>query len=279
MTGARNSDPPAGHVEDLRDWLRERPERPAAVVFEQLDREHDDALAQAQRQARAGAPGEERRDGVDADDPARLERLLDAARFDRQAWRWPAHRPLFEAALAGGARWIAANFSRASARRLRGEGGASVDPALQALIDAPHFDGLPTKISKDPRDHEELLALQKQTGACLFLYFKNPYVTSESGLCGWYEKHVAGDMGWRKAMRYYLQMEITLPGKQDAQELAALYRVTKTPALLVVQPGSTRPGRLWPFVKNPGEDMKLKEMDAILQELKAASTPAYAELF
>ncbi|MDD4118045.1 MAG: hypothetical protein PHI39_07510 [Kiritimatiellae bacterium] len=155
----------------------------------------------------------------------------------------------------------------------------AVDPALQALIDAPHFDGLPTKISKDPRDHEELLALQKQTGACLFLYFKNPYVTSESGLCGWYEKHVAGDMGWRKAMRYYLQMEITLPGKQDAQELAALYRVTKTPALLVVQPGSTRPGRLWPFEKNPGEGMKVKEMDAILQELKAASTPAYAELF
>jgi len=80
----------------------------------------------------------------------------------------------------------------------------AVEPALQALIDSPHFDGLPTKISKDPRDHEELLALQKQTGACLFLYFKNPNVTSESGLCGWYEKHVAGDMGWRKAMRYYL---------------------------------------------------------------------------
>ncbi len=155
----------------------------------------------------------------------------------------------------------------------------AVDPALQALIDSPHFDGLPTKISKDPRDHEELLALQKQTGACLFLYFKNPNVTSESGLCGWYEKHVAGDMGWRKAMRYYLQMEITLPGKKDAQELAALYRVTKTPALLVVQPGSTRPGRLWPFEKNPGEGMKLKEMDAILQELKAASTPAYADVF
>ncbi|NLD55383.1 MAG: ChaN family lipoprotein [Burkholderiaceae bacterium] len=124
----------------LRDWLRERPERPAAVVFEQLDREHDDALAQAQRQARAGAPGEERRDGVDADDPARLERLLDAARFDRQAWRWPAHRPLFEAALAGGARWIAANFSRASARRLRGEGGTSVDPALQAVVESARWD-------------------------------------------------------------------------------------------------------------------------------------------
>lgn len=157
--------------------------------------------------------------------------------------------------------------------------GVAADPALEALIAAPLFEGLPTKVSKDPRDYDKLMALQKETGACLFLYFKNPFVTSESGLCGWYEKHVAGDMTWRKAMRYYLQMEITLPGKKDAQELAATYRVTKTPALLIVQPGSTFPGRFWPFVKNPGEGMKLKEMDEILAELKAASTPAYADLF
>lgn len=157
--------------------------------------------------------------------------------------------------------------------------GVAADPALEALIAAPLFEGLPTKVSKDPRDYDKLIDLQKETGACLFLYFKNPFVTSESGLCGWYEKKVAGDMAWRKAMRYYLQMEITLPGKKDAQELAATYRVTKTPALLIVQPGSTFPGRFWPFVKNPGEGMKLKEMDEIIAELKAASTPAYADLF
>lgn len=157
--------------------------------------------------------------------------------------------------------------------------GQTADPALQALIDSPTFEGLPTKVSKDPRDHDDLLALQKETGACLFIYFKNPFVSGESGLCGWYEKKVAGDMAWRKAMRYYLQMEITLPGKKDAQALAATYRVTKTPALLIIKPGSTFPGRFWPFVKNPGEGMKLKEMEEILADLKAASTPAYADLF
>lgn len=157
--------------------------------------------------------------------------------------------------------------------------GGTTDPALAALIAAPKLENLPTKASKDPRDYDKLIELQKETGACLFLYFKNPFVSGESGLCGWYEKKVAGDMAWRKAMRYYLQMEITLPGKKDAQELAATYRVTKTPALLIIQPGSTFPGRFWPFVKNPGEGMKLKEMDEIIAELKAASTPAYADLF
>jgi hypothetical protein len=86
-------------------------------------------------------------------------------------------------------------------------------------------------------------------------------------------------MSFRKAMRYYLQLEIILPGKKDAQELAAKYKVTKTPALLIIKPDSSFPGRFWPFVKNPGEGMKLEEMPAILEMLKAASTPAYADLF
>ncbi|MDY0145917.1 MAG: hypothetical protein RBS84_08040 [Kiritimatiellia bacterium] len=157
--------------------------------------------------------------------------------------------------------------------------GAAADPALQALIAAPKFEDLPTKTFKDPRDYDKLMEIQKETGACLFLYFKNPFVSSESGLCGWYEKHVAGDMSFRKAMRYYLQLEIILPGKKDAQELAAKYKVTKTPALLIIKPDSSFPGRFWPFVKNPGEGMKLEEMPAILEMLKAASTPAYANLF
>ncbi len=158
-------------------------------------------------------------------------------------------------------------------------GRPGIDPALQTLIDSPKLDGLPTRIYQDPRDVERLLELQKETGACIFLAFTNPFVNSEKGLFNWYKKHVAGTMAWRRAMRYYLQVEITLPGKKEAQELAAKYNVTKTPVFLVLKPGSTHHGRFWPFVKNPGEDMKLKDIEAILQELKAASTPAYADLF
>src|SRR5690606_33958184 len=61
------------------------------------------------------------------------------ARFDREAWGWPAHQPLFEAAQESGATWIAANFSRASARRLsRGE-APEVDLALQAVVESARW--------------------------------------------------------------------------------------------------------------------------------------------
>lgn len=117
----------------LLDWVHSEPTRPAAVVFEQLDREYNEALRQAQkRQAASRAAGSNTAQ-------ARIMELLDAARFNRQAWGWPAHLPLFEAAQASGALWIAGNFSRASAQRLSREPGAPVDPVLQAVVESARW--------------------------------------------------------------------------------------------------------------------------------------------
>ena len=112
----------------LLKWARVAPGRPAAIVFEHFDREHDEALRLAQRRPKEGQ-------GTDA----RLTALLDAADFDRQSWEWPTHQPLFEAALTSGATWIAANLSRDSAQRLGGNPAMPVDPALQAMVDSARW--------------------------------------------------------------------------------------------------------------------------------------------
>jgi uncharacterized iron-regulated protein len=116
----------------LFDWVRSEPSRPSALVFEHLDREHDEALRLVQRRSGGAAPGS----AGGGSEPS-LDELLDAARFDRKGWSWPAHQPLFEAARDSGATWIAANFSRASARGLQPD--ARVEPALQAVIDASRW--------------------------------------------------------------------------------------------------------------------------------------------
>jgi uncharacterized iron-regulated protein len=87
----------------------------ADVFFEQFDREHDAALAEAQRL------------GADADD------LAKAGRMDR-GWNWPAHRPLVAAALASGARVRAANLSNTDARRIAAAG--ALGPGDEALARA-----------------------------------------------------------------------------------------------------------------------------------------------
>lgn len=92
---------------------------PTEVFFEQFDREHDAALREAQR------------GGADADALAR------AGRLDK-AWRWPAHRPLVEAALAARLEVRAANLSTADARRIAKAGvlGADDAPLMEILARA-----------------------------------------------------------------------------------------------------------------------------------------------
>jgi uncharacterized iron-regulated protein len=125
----------------LADWVCQRPSRPAVAIFEQLDREHNEALRLAQR-AREAASSQGRPRACRRGDDASTEELVDllaAARFDREAWAWPAHLPVFAAARRSGATWIAGNLSRASARRLSQDPAAAVDPALQAVVESARW--------------------------------------------------------------------------------------------------------------------------------------------
>jgi uncharacterized iron-regulated protein len=83
-----------------------------AVVLEQLDLDHDDAVVAAQAS------------GADA------ERIADAGRLDRKAWAWPLHKPVLDAALANGLPVRAGNMPRDS---LRGDLNAALDKDSGAI--------------------------------------------------------------------------------------------------------------------------------------------------
>jgi uncharacterized iron-regulated protein len=106
-------DNPAHHAIRAR-LIREIVARGAypAVVFEQFDIDHDDALMAAQAA------------GGDA------ERLADAGRLDRKGWRWPLHKPVIETVLALGLPVRAGNLSRAE---LRADGPAAVAGSGNAI--------------------------------------------------------------------------------------------------------------------------------------------------
>lgn len=93
--------------------------RRSTVVFEQMGRDQDAALAAAPREAEAQS---------------------EAGALDRQGWRWPLHKPLFEAALAGGAQLRGGNISREQARALVREGAAAWPADLMALKQATPWD-------------------------------------------------------------------------------------------------------------------------------------------
>lgn len=152
----------------------------------------------------------------------------------------------------------------------------AMDPAAAPQ---PLWEEVPPKWFDNAKDYEELLELQKKTGACLLLYFKRPSEPREKGLCSWFEKTTMPDIAWRKAMKYYLKLAITLPGNSAARDLAEKFRVGKTPTVLVVKPGGGLPMRVNVFEFAPNTRPQPIEVPLILESLKARSTAAYQTLF
>ncbi len=157
---------------------------------------------------------------------------------------------------------------------------AGATPEERAAIDAPLFDQVPSKWFNNAKDYPELLELQKKTGACMLVYFKNPSVPNEKGLCSWFEKSITTDIDWRKAMKYFIKLEITLPGPSAVRELVDQFRVTKTPAIFAVKPGDKMPFRLMVFTYPEGGGRPTPvEVPVVLEALRNRCTPAYQTLF
>jgi len=91
--------------------------RPTTVVFEQLGRAQDMALAESMKAA-----------------PRETQALIEAGKLDQKGWRWPLHKPVFDAALAGGARIVGGNLERDEARRIVREGMVAVPVDVAALL-------------------------------------------------------------------------------------------------------------------------------------------------
>jgi hypothetical protein len=47
---------------------------------------------------------------------------------------------------------------------------------------------VPSKCFNNAKDYPELVELQKKTGACMLVYFKNPPCPTKKGLCSWFER-------------------------------------------------------------------------------------------
>ena len=80
-------------------------------------------------------------------------------------------------------------------------------------------------------------------------------------------------------MKYYIKMEINIPGNSAVEELITKYRVVKSPAIFVTKPGSTLNTRIPVFDYAQGSRPEPRDIDAVLQAIKTASTPAYQTLF
>ena len=105
---------------------------PRSLAMEQFDSEYQAAIVAAQAR------------GADA------EAIADAGHFDRKGWNWPLYKPLVE--FAAERRWpiVAANLSRAEARRIVRDPSASGLPPAPQLAKALERDIADSHCGKPP---------------------------------------------------------------------------------------------------------------------------------
>lgn len=101
-----------------------------ALVMEQFDTAHQDALAKAQRDAELGA--------LHRGSPSDPDALAAAGRLDRRGWEWGFYRPLVATALEFRLPVIAGNLARDDARRVMQQGFGAIEGA-RALGLPPAF--------------------------------------------------------------------------------------------------------------------------------------------
>ena len=111
------------------------------VVFEQMGRDRDAAIAAS---------------------PREVEALIDASGFDRKGWRWPLHKPVVDAALAGGAKIAGGNLERDKARALVREGEGAWPADLAALRSSSGWGEAQQKLMEQDIDEGHCGALPKQ---------------------------------------------------------------------------------------------------------------------
>ena len=165
----------------------------------------------------------------------------------------------------------------------RGQGGTNevlASGVPRALAESPKFDLVPKKWFDKASDWETAKALQKESGACILVYFKNPSDSSQKGLCSWFETKAGAYTHWRKAMPYFIKLQITLPGNNETRALAATFGFKSTPAWYVVRPDAPYPKRL-AVIKYAmgGKDPEPMPERELIPALHALCPSAYDNLF
>lgn len=129
-----------------------------------------------------------------------------------------------------------------------------------------------SKWFKDRRGYEEAVALQKQTGAPMLIYFANTSEPNERGLCSWWEKRGIEDGKVKKVIRDFIKVRIELPFSRRDEDLFASFRVRKTPAVFVKKISDPFP--MYRAVFNwENNRPKLKEPEELAEIFAAAGAP------
>ncbi len=124
------------------------------------------------------------------------------------------------------------------------------------------------------KGYEQALALQRQSGADIFIYFSSQK-DDERGLCAWFESKGLENNQVKKYLKNYIRVKVPLPSNPDCQKLAEQFEVRRCPAIFIVQPGGLRQFcKVFTWENNRP---KLNEPDALIETFRVRSGEWYLD--
>ena len=123
------------------------------------------------------------------------------------------------------------------------------------------------------KGYEKALALQKETGADLFVVFTRDAPASEKGLCEWFESKGLTASAVRDHLKNYIKVTVPLPSNPESQKMAEDFDVRKCPAVFIVQPNGRR--NYCKVFEYPDGRPKLFAPETLVELFRARSSERY----
>lgn len=123
------------------------------------------------------------------------------------------------------------------------------------------------------KGYEKALALQKETGADIFVIFTRESPASEKGLCQWFDSKGLRASKVRDYLRDYIKVTVPLPSNPESQKMAKDFDVRKCPAVFIVQPDGKR--YYCKVFEYPGGRPALFPPETLVELFRARSSERY----
>ena len=123
------------------------------------------------------------------------------------------------------------------------------------------------------KGYEKALALQKETGADLFVMFTRDSPASEKGLCEWFDSKGLSASAVRDCLKNYIKVTVPLPSNPESQKMAEDFDVRKCPAVFIVQPDGKR--CFCKVFEYPDGHPKLFPPETLVELFRARSSERY----
>jgi hypothetical protein len=123
------------------------------------------------------------------------------------------------------------------------------------------------------KDFNQVLEIQKQTGADIFIYFERLVPDDQKGLCKWFESKGLKTGPMNRLLRDYIKMKISLPAKGEDEALAQKFDIKACPTVVILRPDGGKS-----FCKPfdwPNNKPELKDPEKLVELFRASSSERY----